>query len=335
MNDSLVQDTNRKTVNYSIREGVKKIALVSILWAVLILVPMWLPWVGGYTALGTRVLIYALAAMSLNLLLGFTGGLSFGHAAFFGLGAYGTGLALKFLTTSTPLALLIGVGVGGLAAVLAGLVCTRRRGIYFAMITIAIGQLFYFIAVRWNSVTGGEDGLTGFARTPLQSPWGAVKLDEVHYYYFVLVLFSIGVAILGIILRSPLGRTFVGIRDNEKRLRFLGVSITRYVWISFTISGLLVALAGSLNALLNNFTSPLDLHWVLSGDMVIMVVLGGMRRFWGPFVGALIFVIVQDYVSSVTNNWMTYIGLMFVLIVLIFPSGVLGYLMSWKKHLRF
>jgi branched-chain amino acid transport system permease protein len=111
--------------------------------------------------------------------------------------------------------------------------------------------------------------------------------------------------------------------------------VTRYIWVSFTISGAFVALAGSLGALLNNFTSPLDLHWTLSGDFVVMIVLGGMRRFWGPFVGAVIFVVVQNYVSSVTNNWMTYIGLMFVLIVLLFPSGILGYLISWQKRLKY
>ena len=139
--------------------------------ALLLTVPVWANAVGGYTDLASRVLIYALAAMGLNLLLGFTGGLSFGHAAYFGLGAYGTGLMLDYVTGDTLLALLVGTLTGGLAALMLGPVAVRRRGIYFSMITIAIGQMFYFIAVRWNSLTGGEDGLTGFSRQPILG-WG-------------------------------------------------------------------------------------------------------------------------------------------------------------------
>ena len=135
-----------------------------MLWIALIALPWWLPLIGGYTALGSKVLIYAIATMGLNLVLGFTGGLSFGQAAYFGLGAYGAGMTLKYLAPSTPLAILVGTLAGGLAATLLGPLVMRRRGIYFAMITIAIGQLFYFVMVRWNEVTGGEDGLAGFAR---------------------------------------------------------------------------------------------------------------------------------------------------------------------------
>lgn len=304
----------------------KQFAPVLAIWVVLLLMPYWLPMVGGYTALGTRVLIYGLAAMSLNLLLGYTGGLSFGHAAYFGLGAYGTGMALKFLTASTPLAILIGVLVGGLAATLFGPLCVRRRGIYFAMITIAIGQMFFFIVVRWNTFTGGEDGLTGFSRTPLHLFGHVIQLDGVSFYYLVLVCFAIGTGVLAGVLRSPLGHTFVAVRDNERRLRFLGVPIGMYIWIAFSIAGFVGALAGSLDALLNNFTSPAELHWILSGDFVVMAVLGGMRTFWGPLVGAAIFVIVQDYLSSLTSNWMSFIGLMFIIVVLLFPMGILGFI---------
>ena len=137
------------------------------LWIALLTVPLWLTYVGGYSALGSKILIYGLAALALNLVLGFTGGLSFGHAAYFGIGAYGAGMTLKYLVASTPLAILVGTVAGGLAATLLGPLVMRRRGIYFAMITIAIGQLFYFIAVRWNEVTGGEDGLAGFRRQPI------------------------------------------------------------------------------------------------------------------------------------------------------------------------
>jgi branched-chain amino acid transport system permease protein len=297
-----------------------------LFWSALILAPVWLPAIGSYTDLGTRVLIYALAAMGLDLLLGFTGGMSFGHAAYFGLGAYGTGLFLKYVGRDMWLALAAGVMLGGLMATLLGPLVARRRGIYFAMITIAIGQMFYFVAVRWNGVTGGEDGLAGFHREPLLLPGGPVSLGGTAFYYFVLGFFTLGVCILALILASPLGHSFVALRENRRRLEFLGVRTGRLMWISFAISGFITALAGSLSALLNNFTSPADLDWTLSGIFVILCVLGGMRSFWGPFLGATIYIVMQDYVSSLTQNWMTIIGLMFMLIVLFFPRGLLGFL---------
>jgi len=300
---------------------------LALFWLVLIFAPFWLPAIGSYTDLGTRVLIYALAAMGLNLLLGFAGGLSFGHAAFFGLGAYGAGLFLRYVGPNTWLALLSGIFLGGLAATLVGPLVMRRRGIYFAMITIAIGQMFYFVAVRWNSVTGGEDGLSGFQRAPLGFPGGnAIPLTGTQYYYFVLVCFAIAVFLLARILSSPLGHSFVAVRENSRRLEFLGVRGGRLIWIAFAISGFVTALAGSLDSMLNNFTSPLDLNWTLSGIFVILCVLGGMRSFWGPFLGAAIYVVMQDYASSITQNWMSIIGLMFMLVVLFFPRGLLGFI---------
>ncbi|MEO8847647.1 MAG: branched-chain amino acid ABC transporter permease [Casimicrobiaceae bacterium] len=298
-----------------------------LLWVLLATLPWWLPHVGGYSALGTKILVYGLATMALNLLLGFTGGLSFGHAAYFGLGAYGAGMTLKYIAPSTPLAILIGTLVGGAAATLLGPLVMRRRGIYFAMITIAIGQLFYFVVVRWNDVTGGEDGLSGFARQPLKfGDWIYDIRDEIKYYYLVLVCFAVAAFAMRRLLASPLGHTWVAIRENQRRARFLGVRTDLYVWAAFAISGAFIALAGSLNAMLFNFASPQDLHWILSGDFVIMIVLGGMRNFWGPLLGVVIFVVAQDYLSSLTDNWMTLIGLLFVLIVLLFPKGILGML---------
>jgi branched-chain amino acid transport system permease protein len=294
------------------------------MWAVLIAVPWWLPALGGYTSLGSKVLIYGITVMGLNMLLGFTGGLSFGQAAYFGLGAYGAGMTLKYLAPSTPLAIVIGTLAGGLAATLLGPLVMRRRGIYFAMITIAIGQLFYFVAVRWNNVTGGEDGLAGFQRQPLHFGSATLPLGETNFYYLVLLCFTVAVAFMWALLRSPLGHTWVAIRENRRRVEFLGVHASRYVWAAFAVAGFISALGGALNALLFNFTSPQDLHWILSGDFVIMAVLGGMRSFWGPLLGVVIFVVAQDYLSSFTGNWMTVIGLLFVLIVLLFPKGLLG-----------
>jgi branched-chain amino acid transport system permease protein len=195
------------------------------------------------------------------------------------------------------------------------------------MITIAIGQLFYFLIVRWNNVTGGEDGLSGFQRQPLHfGNWVFDVRNETKYYYLVLVCFAVAVYIMRKLLASPLGHTWVAIRENQRRARFLGVRTDLYVWAAFAISGTLTALAGTLNAMLFNFTSPQDLHWILSGDFVIMIVLGGMRNFWGPLLGALIYIVAQDYLSSVTDNWMTFIGLLFMVIVLAFPRGILGLL---------
>jgi branched-chain amino acid transport system permease protein len=181
--------------------------------------------------------------------------------------------------------------------------------------------------VRWNEFTGGEDGLAGFSRQPLHfGGWVLDIRDENKYYYVVLVCFTVAAWIMRGVLRSPLGHTWVAIRENRRRAEFLGVRADLYIWAAFAISGTFMALAGALNALLFNFTSPQDLHWILSGDFVIMIVLGGMRNFWGPLLGALIYIVAQDYLSSVTDNWMTFIGLLFMVIVLAFPRGILGLL---------
>ncbi len=296
------------------------------LWAALLLAPYWMPWVGGYTALGTRVLVLGLAAMSVNFLLGFTGMLSFGHAAYFGLGAYGAGLTLKLLAPSTPLALLLGTLTGGVAGAALGALIVRRRGVYFAMVTIAFGEVFYYIAFRWNSLTGGDDGLRGFARQPLH--FGSFTIDLLNnadaFYYFVLICFAVTVGVMAFLLRSPLGHSMLAIRENERRARFLGIATERHIWIAFTLSCFFISLAGSLYALLNNFADPKGLHYDLSGDLVIMAVMGGMRSFWGPLLGAAVFVVLQDVLSSLTTNWMSFVGALFVLVVLFFPRGVLG-----------
>ena len=300
----------------------------AVIWLILLTAPYWINWVGGYTPLGSRVLVLALAAMSLNFLLGFTGVLSFGHAAFFGLGAYGVGMTIKYLIPSTPLGVLVGMLAALAAAMVIGALIVRLRGVYFAMVTIAFGQVFYFVAFRWNSVTGGDDGLSGWRRIPLDFGFARLDIlgDDKAFYYFVLLCFAIATALMGLLLRSPFGRTLLAIRENERRARFLGVPVDRHIWLSFVVSCLFVALAGALFALLNNFADPRTLRWDQSGDFVIMAVLGGMRSFWGPLIGASIFVVLQDYVSSMTENWMSFIGLFFVLVVLFFPRGILGIL---------
>ena len=306
--------------------GLNRTTTAILIWLLLLTMPYWMGALGGYTELGSRVLVLGLAAMSLNFLLGFTGVLSFGHAAYFGLGAYGVGMTLKYLAPSTPLGILVGVAVGALAAAVIGALIVKLRGVYFAMVTIAFGQVFFFIAFRWNSVTGGDDGLTGWSRQPLNLGFGNIDIagNGTAFYYLVLALFAGAVGIMAVLLRSPFGRTLLAIRENERRARFLGIPVEQHIWLSFVISCLFVALAGTLYALLNNFTDPRALRWDQSGNFVIMAVLGGMRSFWGPLIGAAIFVVLQDYVSSHTENWMSFIGLFFVLIVLFFPRGVLG-----------
>ncbi|HEY2628928.1 MAG TPA: branched-chain amino acid ABC transporter permease [Usitatibacter sp.] len=300
----------------------------AIIWALLLTMPWWMNAVGGYTELAIRVVVLGLAAMALNFLLGFTGVLSFGHAAYFGLGAYGAAMTIKYIYPSTPLAILVGMTVGVVAAMIVGALIIKRRGVYFAMVTIAFGQVFYFIAFRWNNVTGGDDGLTGWKRQAIDL--GFAKLDllgsDKTFYYFTLALFAVSVAVMALLIKSPFGRTLIAIRENERRARFLGIPVDQHIWISFVISCCFAALAGALYALLQNFTDPRALRWDQSGNFVIMAVLGGMRSFWGPLIGAFIFVVLQDYVSSHTENWMSFIGMFFVLVVLFFPRGVLGIL---------
>jgi branched-chain amino acid transport system permease protein len=299
-----------------------------VIWALLLGAPYWMAAVGGYTELATRVVVMGLAAMSLNFLLGFTGMLSFGHAAYFGLGAYGAAMAIKYIAPNTWLGVALGVAIATVAAALIGALIARRRGVYFAMVTIAFGQVFYFIAFRWNGVTGGDDGLSGWHRMPLDFGFTTVDIygNDKAFYYFVLAIFAVCTTIMALLLASPFGRTLLAIRENERRARFLGIPVERHIWLSFVISCFFVSVAGALYALLNNFTDPRALRFDLSGNLVIMAVLGGMRSFFGPLIGAAVFVALQDYVSSHTENWMSVIGLVFVLVVRFFPRGILGVL---------
>jgi branched-chain amino acid transport system permease protein len=293
---------------------------------VLLFLPYLLSAAGSYPSLGTFVLVWGLAAMGFNLLFGYTGALSFGHAAFLGVGAYVTGLTIKFLIPNTLIAIILGTAAGILSAALLGLLITRLRGIYFSMLTIAFGQMFYFVAFQWRDVTGGDDGLRGFARQPLHL--GSISIDLLHndiaFYYFTLALFFIAVVLMRWIISSPTGRTFLALRENEQRARFLGISVERYLWLSFVISAGFTSLGGSLLGLLINFADPTMLYWTTSGQIVMMAFLGGTRSFYGPLLGAGIFKILQDLLSSYTRNWMIFLGVLFIIFVLFFPRGVAG-----------
>ena len=235
-------------------------------------------------------------------------------------------MTMKYLVESTPLSILIGTAVGTVAAAIIGPLIVRLRGVYFAMCTIAFGQVFYFIAFQWRDVTGGDDGLSAWHRMPIN--FGFAQFDILNnskaFYYMALAFFALGVGFMAFLLRSPFGRTLLAIRENERRARFLGIPVDRHIWLSWVISCGMVSLAGALYALLNDFVDPRALRWDQSGTFVIMTVLGGMRSFWGPLIGAAIFLVLRDYISSHTENWMSFVGLIFVFVVLFFPRGVLG-----------
>ena len=297
-----------------------------VVLVILLALPYILTGLGSYVALGSAILVWGLAAMALNLLLGYTGALSFGHAAFLGLGAYAAGLSLKHIAPNTLLALLMGIVVATLGAMLLGLFVTRLRGIYFATFTIAFGQLFYFVAFQLNELTGGDDGLRGFSRQPIEL--GPVRLDVVpstSYYYLVLVCFVLAVVVMRRVINSPLGRSFTALRENATRARFLGLPVERYLWVSFVISGGIAGLAGALLALLINFAQVNMLFWTTSGEMVMMAFLGGISSFWGPLVGAAFYTVLQEVLSSYTANWMFYLGSLFIIFVLFFPGGLVGF----------
>lgn len=304
----------------------RNLVLGALLWLLLLTVPLWVVTAGGYVDLASRVLVIGLAALATNLLVGHSGVMAFGHAAYFGISAYATGLIMKHLVPSTPVGLLAGIVVGTAGGAVIGYLLARLRGIYFALATIAFGQVFFFIAFRWNAVTGGDNGLT-FQRLPIDFGIGQLNLtSSTVYYYFVLALFALCALLMAVILRSPFGHTLLAMRENERRARFLGIPVNRHLWIAYTVSCLFVSVAGALYGLLNNFVNPHDLHWTQSGDFVLMAVIGGMRSFWGPLIGAAIFVVAQDSLSSITDNWMFYIGLIFVLVVLFLPRGIAGLL---------
>lgn len=317
-----------KTVRPSLatRSGdrTRKIAFLVAVWVVLLTMPFWMRLVGGYTHLATNILVMGLAAMATNFIVGHTGVISFGQAAYFGLGAYGIGLTIKFLEPSTVLGFLVGVAIGTLAGAVVGYLMIKLRGIYFALATIAFGQVFFFIAFRWNSVTGGDNG-TSFNRLPINLGLGQLNVpNNLVFFYIVAAVFAISVGIMALLLRSPFGRTLLAIRENENRARFLGISVNYHIWLAFTIACFFAAVAGVLYGALNNFVGPSSLSWELSGDFVLMAVIGGMRSFWGPLLGAAIFVVAQEALSSITGDWMFFVGMIFVLVVLFFPRGILG-----------
>jgi branched-chain amino acid transport system permease protein len=288
------------------------------------------PWITPYESLAAQVLIYGLFALGFNLLYGYTGLLSFGSAAYWGLGAYGTGIAVaKLGVTSIWLSLGMGLLAAGVGGALIGLFCLRRRGIYFAMLTLAFAQLLYFIGFHLADWTGGDDGLRGITRPALGLPGWSVSIDtSTRFYYFALVIVGLSVAALDRILRSPFGTVLQAIREIPARAAACGYDIQRVKWLSFVFYALFMGLAGGLEALRLNVVPIESLFWATSGQVVIMTLLGGAGTFFGPFVGAATWLVLEDRIALYTESWALVIGAIFVLFVIFLPKGIWGTLMA-------
>jgi branched-chain amino acid transport system permease protein len=286
--------------------------------------------VGDYFAqIGSEVMIFAIFAMSLDLLLGYTGLMSFGHAAFFGLGAYTLVLLGSNFDISPWIGLGCGVIVAAAGATVIGFFCVRVSGIPFLMLTLAFSQLLYSGAVKWRGFTGGSDGTSGPGRP---SVFGLSLDDTRTMYYVVLVIFLLSFVALRRLIASPLGHSFVGIKENETRMRAMGYRTREYKLLAFIIGGAFAGLAGGLYAIFNDFISPDALHWSASGDILIMVVLGGAGTLIGPIIGSAAFLLLKYLISAESRHWILIIGMVFIACVLFFPRGIYGTASAWARR---
>jgi branched-chain amino acid transport system permease protein len=292
------------------------------LFLVFLLLPAVLPRL-GYTYLGTEVMIWAIFALGYNLLLGYTGLPAFGHGAFFGIGGYLLGMTQKWLTggLAAPLAFAVlgTVLLGGIVA----LFVARRRGIYFALLTIAFGVMFWFAVFVADAWTGGEDGLTGINRLALL---GFALRDNVPFYYFVYGFFVAATVVLWRVVNSPFGHVIRAIKQSETRARALGYDTARYKWAVFTLSCAFAGLAGGLYALarFGAFAEPMSLQQ--SGNVVLMCLIGGgFASFYGPVLGVVVFLVLRDVLSTLTDHWMLAYGALFMGVILFMPEGILGF----------
>jgi len=289
-----------------------------------------LPWVLARHQLSILVdlLIFGLFAMSLDLIMGYTGMVSFGHAAYFGLGAYGSALVLIHFEPPIPVALLAGALLAGAVAAPIGWFSTRATGIYFAMLTLAFAQLLYTVAYKWRDLTGGSDGIAGVPKTTLF--WGGPSLAERRtFYYLVAVIVVLSLLACRALVRSPFGRALQAIRENEHRFVSLGRDSRPFKLVVFVIAAAFAGLAGALFAPFRGFASPEVMFWVLSGQGLMMVITGGIGTLVGPLIGAMVFLLVQEILSSYTEHWMIFTGAVFVLIVIFLPGGVVGAARRW------
>jgi len=294
----------------------------------------------------TELLIYgltfAIAALGFNLLLGYTGLLSFGHSAYFGVGAYTVAFIVRDLhVQSMELCILGGLAATLVISALFGYVCVRHTRIFFGILTLALSQVLWSLAFKFFWVTGGTDGIR-VARDKITlvgglldfKGAGAYQRFVYSYYYYVLILFLTAVAVMWVIVHSPFGKALQAIRDNETRAGFVGVPVRRYRWIAFVISGLFTGLAGILWVPLNGLTTPDILYWPFSGEIVFMTVLGGFRTFTGPIVGAVVFNYLKVYAVASTAYWQFLLGAVLLVLVLALPTGIVGTLSRQYGKLR-
>jgi branched-chain amino acid transport system permease protein len=274
-------------------------------------------------------LVMAIAALGFNLLLGYTGLLSFGHSAYFGVGAYAVALIVKYFKISSMEVFVVGgILASALVSALFGFLCVRYTRIFFGILTMALSQVLWSLAFKFFWVTGGTDGL----RVPTPSllgigmPAGADKMDFLahRYYYYVLAIFVICTAVMWVIVHSPFGKALQAIRDNETRAEFVGVQVWHYRWVAFLVSGTFTGLAGALWVPLNGLTTPDILHWTFSGEMVFFTVLGGFGTFAGPIVGAVVFNYLKTFAVGYTVYWQMLLGIVLVVLVLALPTGIMG-----------
>jgi len=284
-----------------------------------------LPFILPYKALGTLIIIWGLFALGYNVCLGYTGMLSFGHAAYFGTGAYTLGIVLIRLWENVWFGLFSATFMGGIMALVLGYFCIKRRGIYFAMLTLAFAQLVFYIAFQWVDLTGGDNGLRNIPAVPISLPGFSIDIHSpLRFYYFVLFFVVLSLFVLNRILQSPFGHVLQAVRENEPRAKSCGYNTSNVRWLAFIISGAISGLAGGLYALYLHFVGIDTLYWITSGQAVMMTLLGGMGTFIGPFIGAGVFLFLEDVLSALTRNWMIFLGTIFVLCVLFFPSGIWG-----------
>ncbi len=281
------------------------------------------------TVLLTYGLVFAIAALGFNLLLGYTGLLSFGHSAYFGMGAYAVAFIVKYAKLESMEAFLLGgVLASGAVAAVFGVLCVRYTKIFFGILTLALSQVLWSLAFKFFWVTGGSDGLRVPTPTLLGGAVraGSDKFEFLshRYYFYVLAVFVVAVALMWVIVHSPFGKALQAIRDNETRAEFVGVQVWHYRWVAFLISGMFTGLAGALWVPLNGLTTPDILHWTFSGKIVFFTVLGGFQTFFGPIVGAVIFNYLETYAVGHTVYWQMVLGIVLVALVLVLPAGIVG-----------
>jgi len=313
-------------------------AAALIVLALLALLPFF---IGLYQIqLMTYALIAAIAALGFNLLLGYTGLLSFGHSAFFGIGAYSVAFLLRDAgIRSMELYIAIGLPIAAVTSALLGYICVRHTRIFFGILTLALSQVVYSLALKFFWITGGTDGLRVarpmlLAGTLTFTGAGAFQRFISAYYYYVLAVFAICVLIMWVIVHSPFGKALQAIRDNETRAAFLGLRIRRFRWVAFLISGTFTGLAGILWVPLNGLTTPEVLYWPFSGEIVFMTLLGGFRNFTGPIVGGLLFTYLKTYAVATTEYWQLLLGVVLVLLVMLLPTGIVGAISAAAAKLR-